>query len=160
MGAARRGRDDPARLMLVTAYYPAHQGGVERVAGELATRLAREALAQIEWHASDCDSPPRDAAGLRCVPARSSNAAEQRLGFPYPLWSGRALWRAARAARHADAVHLHDCLYLPNLIAFVAARLARRPVIVTQHIGFVPYRSPVLRILLSAANRLLGALVL
>jgi glycosyltransferase involved in cell wall biosynthesis len=153
MGAARRGRDGPARLMLVTAYYPAHQGGVERVAGELAARLTREAAAQI-------DSPPRDTTGLRCVPARSSNVAERRLGFPYPLWSGGALWRAARAARHAEAVHLHDCLYLPNLVAFVAARLARRPVIVTQHIGFVPYRSRVLRTLLSTANRLLGALVL
>jgi glycosyltransferase involved in cell wall biosynthesis len=146
--------------MLVTHYYPAHQGGVERVAGELATRLAREEAAQIEWHASDCDAPPPATPGLRYVPARSSNVAERRLGFPYPLWSGGALWRAARAAREADIVHLHDCLYLPNLVAFVAARLARRPVVVTQHVGFVPYRSLVLRTLLSAANRLLGVLVL
>jgi glycosyltransferase involved in cell wall biosynthesis len=146
--------------MLVTHYYPAHQGGVERVAGELAVRLAREGAAQIEWHASDCDAPPPDTPGLRCVPGRSSNVTEQRLGFPYPLWSGGALWRAARAARQADIVHLHDCLYLPNLVAFVAARLARRPVVVTQHVGFVPYRSLVLRSLLSAANRVLGGLVL
>jgi glycosyltransferase involved in cell wall biosynthesis len=160
MGAAAGGNDAPIRVALVTHYYPAHLGGLERVAGELALRLARDNAAQIEWHASDCDSPPRDGTGLRCVPARSCNAAEGRLGFPYPLWSIGALWRMARAARDADVVHLHDCLYLPNLVAFVAARLARRPVVVTQHVGFVPFRNPVLRMMLSAANRLLGSLVL
>jgi glycosyltransferase involved in cell wall biosynthesis len=160
MAMAGRGGHGLPRLMLVTHYYPAHQGGVERVAGELAARLAHLQEAQIEWHASDCDPPPRDTACLRCVPGRSSNVTERRLGFPYPLWSAGALWRAARAARAADIVHLHDCLYLPNLVAFVAARLARRPVVVTQHVGFVPYRSLVLRTLLSAANRMLGAVVL
>ena len=62
--------------------------------------------------------------------------------------------------RDADVVHLHDCLYLPNLAAYVAARLARRPVIVTQHVGMVPYRNPVLRALLFLAYRMLGRIVL
>ena len=150
----------PLRVTLVTHYYPAHRGGVERIAGELAARLARHRAAQIAWHASDCDAPPADAAGLRCVPARSCNAAEGLLGIPYPLWSPAALGRLARAAREADIVHLHDCLYLPNLVAFAAARLARRPVLVTQHVGFVPYRNPLLRAVLSMANRLFGSLVL
>ncbi|HUF81949.1 MAG TPA: glycosyltransferase family 4 protein [Burkholderiales bacterium] len=144
----------------MTHYYPAHQGGVERIAGELALRLAREGNTHIEWHASDCDPPPPDAPGLHCVPARSCNTAERRLGFPYPVWTLSALWKLARAVRAADAVHLHDCLYLPNLVAFAAARLARRPVLVTQHVGFVPYRNPFLRAMLGAANRILGALVL
>lgn len=150
----------PSRVTLVTHYYPAHRGGVERIAGELAARLARHGAARIAWHASDCDAPPADAAGLRCVPARSCNAAEGLLGIPYPLWSPGALRRLARAAREADIVHLHDCLYLPNLVAFAAARLARRPVLVTQHVGFVPYRNPLLRAALSLANRSFGSLVL
>jgi len=59
-------------------------------------------------------------------------------------------------------VHLHDCLYLPVLAAFAAARFGRRrrAVVVTQHIGHVPYRNPLLRALHAAANRLLGAWVL
>jgi len=148
------------RVALVTHYYPAHRGGVERIAGQLAERLSRQGVAEISWHASDCDPAPPASARLTCVPARSWNFAERRLGFPYPLWTPRALLRLARACRDADVVHLHDCLYLPNLIAFAAARRARRPVLVTQHVGYVPYRNPLLRMLHQAANRVLGRWVL
>lgn len=147
------------RIALVTHYFPAHRGGVERVAAELAGRLARGYGAEVEWHASDCDPPPA-IEGVRAVPGASCNLIERRLGFPYPLWSPAALARLARAARAADAVHIHDCLYLPNLVAFVAARLAGRPVIVTQHVGMISYRNPLLRALLAAAYRLFGRIVL
>jgi glycosyltransferase involved in cell wall biosynthesis len=146
--------------MLVSHYYPAHGGGIERTAAELAARLAQRGIARIEWHASDCDPPPPPAPGLQCAPARSCNAIEHHLGFPYPLWTPAALRSLARAARAADVVHLHDCLYLPNFVAYVAARLAGRPVLVTQHVGFIPYRSVVLRAILSAANRMIGSFVL
>jgi glycosyltransferase involved in cell wall biosynthesis len=153
------GVEHPVRVTLVSHYYPAHRGGVERVAGQLAERLAIAGVAHIEWHASDCDSPPRSA-GLRCVPARTWNGLERSAGIPYPVWSPPALAQLGRAAAAADVVHLHDCLYLPNLVAFIAARLAGRPVLVTQHIGFVPYRNPLLRGLVEAANRLVGGYVL
>ncbi len=147
------------RLVLVTHYFPAHRGGVERVAAELAQRLARDHGAQIEWHASACDAPP-ELPGVRAVPAACCNMIERRLGFPYPLWSPSALARLWRTVRAADAVHLHECLYLPNLVAYLAARRAGRPIVVTQHVGMVPYRSGLLRGILSAAYRFLGRRVL
>ncbi|HUG78434.1 MAG TPA: glycosyltransferase family 4 protein [Burkholderiales bacterium] len=147
------------RITLVTHYYPAHRGGIELVAAELAKRLAAAHGAEISWHASDCDPAPA-IPGVACVPAASCNAVERRLGLPYPLWSPRALRQVARAARAADAVHLHDCLYLPNLAAYSAARRAGRPVLVTQHVGMIPYRSAALRGLLSVAYRQLARRVL
>ena len=84
------------------------------------------------------------------------NGVERALGIPFPLWSPGALRRLAAAVRQADVVHIHDCLYLPSLVAYAAARPARRPVLVTQHIGMVPYRSRILRGLMSLAYRLLG----
>jgi glycosyltransferase involved in cell wall biosynthesis len=148
------------RVLLVTHYYPAHRGGVERIAGQLAERLAAEGVAEVDWHASDCDPPPPAAPGLCAAPARSFNFAERRLGFPYPLWSAAALRRLTRAVHAADVVHLHDSLYFPNLVAYAAARKVGRPVLVTQHVGFVPYRNPLLRMAVSAANRALAARVL
>jgi glycosyltransferase involved in cell wall biosynthesis len=147
----------PLRVTLVTHYYPAHRGGVERIAGQLAERLARAGIADLQWFASDCDPAPAAAPALHAIPARSCNIAERRLGFPYPLWSPAALRRLARACRDADVVHLHDCLYLPNLVAFVAAQRARRPLLVTQHVGHIPYRNVLLRVAQRAANRVLGA---
>jgi glycosyltransferase involved in cell wall biosynthesis len=144
----------------VTHYFPAHRGGVERVAGQLAQRLAATEAVQFDWHASDCDEPPDSSASVRAVPARSCNIAERWLGFPYPLWSPHAMRRLARACAEADVVHLHDCLYAPCLVAFRAAKRARRPVLVTQHIGEVPYRNPLLRGAHASANRVLGATVL
>lgn len=147
------------RVALVTHYYPSHRGGVELVAAEIASRLAREGRCEIVWHASDCDPPP-EIFGVRCEPAANWNAIERRFGLPYPIWSPSALLRLARTVRAADVVHLHDCLYFPSLAAYIFARIARRPVLVTQHIGMIPYRNPILRLLLSTANRILGALVL
>ncbi|HEX7052597.1 MAG TPA: glycosyltransferase family 4 protein [Burkholderiales bacterium] len=155
------GRADRAlSVALVTHYFPAHHGGVERVAGEIAARLAASGAATICWHASDVDPPPAETPGLRCIAAASCNAAERLLGFPYPLWSPRALARVARAAREADVVHLHDCVYLANVVAALAARLKGRPVVVTQHVGRIPYRNPLLRAGAAVATRLLGKLVL
>lgn len=149
------------QITLVTHYFPAHRGGVERMAGQLAERLAAQGIARIDWHASDCDSPPAPSPGLTIVAARSCNIMERAVGVPYPIWSPAALLRLARAVRSARVVHLHDCLYLPVIAAFAAARFGRRrAVVVTQHIGHVPYRNPFLRAAHAAANRVLGAWVL
>jgi glycosyltransferase involved in cell wall biosynthesis len=144
------------RLALVTPYFPAHRGGVEIVAHELARRLAAAGHAQITWHASDCDLPPPPAPRLRCVPSRSWNVAERRAGFPYPLWAPGALAALRRSVRDADVVHLHECLYQPSVFAALAAARHGRPLLVTQHIGMVPYRNPALRGLLAFANQTLG----
>ena len=147
------------RLTLVTHYFPAHRGGVELVAAEIARRLAAGHGADVSWHASDCDPPP-SFPGVTCFPARSWNGIERRAGVPYPLWSFGSLRRVARAARSAQVVHVHDCLYLPNLVAYAAARWAGRPVLVTQHVGIVPYRNPLLRAALFFAYRVFARVVL
>lgn len=147
------------RITLVTHYYPAHRGGIELVAAQIARRLAASHGAELSWHASDCDAPPV-IPGVACFPARAWNGIERRAGLPYPLWSVGALRRLTRAVREADAVHIHDCLYLPNLVAYAAARTAGKPVLVTQHIGMVPYRNPLLRLLLFVAYSVFARIVL
>lgn len=148
------------RVALVSAYYPAHRGGVEAVAGELAQRLAASGAVEITWHASDCDPAPPEQPGLRCIPARAWNVIERRGGFPYPLWSPGSLRALSRTVQRVDVVHLHDCVYLPNVLAAVMSAIHGKPTLVTQHVGAVPYRNAVLRALLRAANRILGTFLL
>jgi glycosyltransferase involved in cell wall biosynthesis len=47
-----------------------------------------------------------------------------------------------------------------NVLAFAAARMAGKPVLVTQHVGLVPYRNPALAATMQTANRLLAARLL
>jgi glycosyltransferase involved in cell wall biosynthesis len=162
------------RVLVVTHYYAEHRGGVEAVAAQLVQRLARRGL-EVRWAASDeegatgdfgagegegATGPQPSAPSWRRVPMGTWNVTERRLGFPYPLWGPRSLWRLRREVRDADIVHLHDSLYFGSCAAFLFARRARRPVVVTQHIGLVPYSNPLLRWLHGLANRVLGRLVL
>jgi glycosyltransferase involved in cell wall biosynthesis len=147
------------RLLVVSHYFPEHGSGVEIIARELADRLARRGLA-IEWAASDVSSISASDRNPARIPMRTWNVTERRLGVPYPLWGPRSLGRLWQAVRRADVVHLHDCLYFGNACAAAFARWRGRPVLVTQHIGLVPYRSRLLQGLMSVANQTIGRWVL
>ena len=137
-------------IVLVTHFYPAHGGGVEQVAAQLATRMVA-AGAQVVWCASDTDAPPV-LTGVRCEPMASFNGIERLSGFPYPLWSPGSLLRLSRLVRTADAVHVHDCIYAGSLAAAWLARRHHKRLAVTQHIGLVPLPA-LLRPVLALANR-------
>jgi glycosyltransferase involved in cell wall biosynthesis len=143
------------RVLLVSHYYPAHGGGVEAVAGQIAARLAGSARWNVVWIASDCNTPPR-IDGCECRPAPAWNGIERSAGLPYPLWSPSMLAQLWREVGAADVVHVHDYLYAGNLTALLFARLQGKPVLLTQHIGFVPYDSVFLRACLSTLNWSLG----
>lgn len=146
------------RVLLVTHYYAEHRGGVELVAGELAQRLARRGIS-IDWVASE-GAPASGSAEVRRLPVAAWNVTERRLGFPYPLWSPLTLLKLKQLVRSCDLVHLHDSLYLGNVMACLWARYYRKPIIVTQHIGPIPYSSRLLRGVLALANRTIARLVL
>lgn len=110
--------------------------------------------------ASDCDSAPPSTNRFVSIEARAWNGIERHLGIPYPIWSLGSLFRLWQEVRRTDVVHLHDYLYFSNLFAFAFSHFARKPVIITQHIGMVPYKSRVLRLILSSLNRSVGRFVL
>lgn len=124
-------------------------------------RLARDADCKIAWLASDTDATPGGyPQGVVCVPMAAWNGLERRLGIPWPLWSPRSLHKLWLHIGTADAVHIHDALYFGSFFAWLFARLRGVPVMVTQHVSYVPYRSALLRGLHAFANRTLGRLVL
>ncbi len=146
-------------VAIVTHYYSSHRGGVEIVAGSLAALLAAELDSRIRWFASDSDAPPTNW-GVECTPIKAWNWIERATGLPYPLWSPRGLVGLWRAISRVDVVHLHDYIYFGNLFAFAASRWYRKPIVVTQHIGAIPYRNRALRSVLEIANRTVGRMVL
>jgi glycosyltransferase involved in cell wall biosynthesis len=150
----------PRQIVLLSHYYPAHLGGVENVAGQLAQRIGDDVEFRIIWFASDCDAPPPSTTSLMAEPMNSWNGLERRLGFPWPVWSFGSLIRLRRAIATCDLVHLHDFIYFGSLAAFFFSRWHRKPVLITQHIGDIPYEHGLPRNLLKAINRSIGRLVL
>jgi glycosyltransferase involved in cell wall biosynthesis/putative flippase GtrA len=149
------------RLLQVSAFWPAHGGGIEVVAGQLATRLAREGV-EVAWMAGGRpeEMPVAPPAGLVLDAARTVDFVERRLGLPAPLWNAASLRRLWRRIGDCDVVQVHDYLYMPSLAAIAFARLRRRPVVLTQHIGDIAFDSRLARLVLRTLNRTLGRVVL
>ena len=146
------------KLLMVSNFFDTHRGGLEIVAGRLARELANRGF-EVTWLATRTCEPPADACSQRIRPVSVGawNIAERRFGLPFPLLSPAAARRVFREVGAADVVVVHDSLYPISLVAFLAARWARRPLVIIQHIGAIPYRNPVLRGLMTLANRFVGA---
>jgi len=141
---SRRRRPDAAELRatlkvgLVTHYMPPHQGGIERVAETLFCGYTEAGL-DVRWIASrvPASAPARDGGRVR---VRCWNVLERLLGVPVPFWGVEGWSELARLVKWADALHVHDCLYPSSALAVVLARRAGKPVLLSQHMGFVHYR--------------------
>jgi glycosyltransferase involved in cell wall biosynthesis len=147
----------PPSVLLVTDYYPTHGGGLEIVAGELATRLSSNA--EIRWFAA-APTGGLTHPGLTLRPMRSWNALERRLGLPVPIPSPLALLSVFRAARASDIVWVHDLVYVANLVAALSAIAARKPLVVTVHVGAIPYRSRAVRQIMAVTITVTGRLIM
>jgi len=140
------------RVLLVSHFYSSHGGGIEFVAETLALELSRRGH-QIQWVATDVgEGLPKN---VDVLPAKGTNLVERILGLPYPLWIWWEPQKLVRAIRTSDIIHIHDGVYPGNQICFWIARLFRKKVVVTQHVGLVPTGSAFLNFLNRAANKLL-----
>ena len=105
----------------------------------------------VAWLASDATTPAA-AGGMRAIPVKSWNVTERAFGVPWPLLGPSAVARIWREAKAADTVLLHDALYMTSIVTAAAARAHRKPLLVVQHIGSVPYRNPLLKALMAIGN--------
>ena len=147
------------RLVIVTHFYPSHGGGIEIVTGKLAEEFVRRGV-QVCWFSSNTDDPPTAAGeGVDYVPVGTSNVIERLTQLPYPLWSPLALPRLWRRIGASNIVHIHEHLYFGSIAALVVARLRRRPVVITQHMGTLSLQNPFLTGLYEVCARVLGRML-
>lgn len=146
------------KIGLITHYMPPHSGGIERVAETLLSAYTDRGF-DVRWVASrdPVGAPSREGARIR-VPCW--NGLEDRLGVPVPLWGPTAWSEVKRLAGWADVLHVHDCLYPGSVLAMAFGGPRGTPVVLSQHVGFVQYRSSALRSLEHGAYATLGRWVL
>ena len=139
------------KIAIVSHYFETHRGGVEIVAGGLMRALARLGH-EVVWLACDVTPPPTPVNNAASVVLPATNVLENRAGIPMPIPTPAGAARIFRCVREADAVLVHDALYPTSVLAFLAARLWRKPFIVAAHVGIIPYRSRWVRLTLALAN--------
>jgi glycosyltransferase involved in cell wall biosynthesis len=146
------------KILLVGNYfYPEHIGGIEIVTSNL-VRYYREDGHQVCWMAADV--PPRYRnQTIDDVPIRAWNITEERLGFPQPLPMPDSILKLYRTVRWCEVVHLHDCLYIINILIFLIARLLKKPIVITQHTEVIPYKDKWKNWLQSFALRTIGVVM-
>jgi glycosyltransferase involved in cell wall biosynthesis len=145
------------KILTISNYYPEHTGGIEFVAQNLVLRWRKSHI--VHWMACDVAMHPHIDT-TDDIPIHASNYAEERLGFPYPFPFPDAIHQIYKQVSWCDLVHIHDYLYLANIYAFFASRWYHKPLVVTQHIGFVPYKQAYKNLLQHLAYGTIGKLVL
>lgn len=132
------------RFLFVLEFFPPHVGGVEVLFGELAEELVRRGH-EVEVITSadpgEARNEVRDGVTIQRIAAP---AFARRY-----LFMLMAIPRAIRAARRADLVH--TTTYNAAVPAWIAARLARKPVVITAHEVFARQWQE-----MPGMNRLLG----
>ncbi len=141
-------------LLVSNYYYPEHLGGVEAVSYYLVKHY-REFFHDVRWVAADVPPKLRDA-GMDDVPISSWNITEKRLGFPHPLPHPNVLKKLFDNIEWCDVVHLQDSLYSINILAFLLAKILRKPILITQYAKYIPYKQYYKRFLQIVAYQTIG----
>lgn len=133
-------------VLLVSHYYPPHVGGIENVVHSEAARLG--CAGHRVTVLTTAVGGPAGAGGSapELVRLRTWNGVERGTGVPFPVLAPWAFGAVLRAVRRADVVHCHDILYVTTWFAVLAAALARRPVVLTQHVALVAHPNPAVRL--------------
>jgi len=146
------------RIALVTSYMPPHLGGIETIAQHLYEGYAARGHA-VRWLTSRIPRhlPARDGPITRTP---CFNLAEDWFGIPVPIWGPSAVRDLRALVQWAEAVHVLECLYFSSAFAVAAARFGRRPILLSQNVGFIPYESAAVRAVEHLAYQTLGRAVL
>lgn len=147
------------RVVCVTHYFPSRDGGIETVAFEINKRLAKKGH-QVEWFASQDGSPGCNIEHLHYRPVKAMNFLEKMTGLPLPIWLSKDVLKLWSSIRECNVVHVHDFIYPGSILSIAFARYWRKNVILTQHIGDIPYKNKVLRFSLFIVNKVLAKIAL
>jgi glycosyltransferase involved in cell wall biosynthesis len=138
-----RPHGESLKILLVGHYILPHTGGIEVVLDQLGRTFARQGHS-VTVVASGPVSSEDNQGGVRRVQVAAWNGLERALHVPYPVFSPSIVPTIWREAENADVVHVHGLLYVSSIVGLLAALVRGRPLVVTEHVGFVAYRSPLL----------------
>jgi glycosyltransferase involved in cell wall biosynthesis len=145
------------KALIVAHHYPPHIGGLGIVVWQQAQSMAESGydvtVITSRWgqSSSEVDAHSR----LKVIRVPCSHVIERLSSIVFPLFSPRLLVDLWREVKRADVVHVHDVFYMSSWAAAILAVLARRPMLLTQHVAMVDHPSK----LVMAIQRLVYATI-
>jgi D-inositol-3-phosphate glycosyltransferase len=145
------------RIVIVSANFRPHVGGVERFVETLAGGLAGRGHEITVLCCRTAQAPLHEELdGYEIVRVAASYVLERTLAVPYPLPSPALRTALRRTVGRADVVHVQDAIYATSVAALRAARRRSVPTVLTQHVAMVPQRNRALDAAQRAAIATLG----
>jgi D-inositol-3-phosphate glycosyltransferase len=133
------------RVLLVSANFRPHVGGIERFTETLAGGLAERGHEVAVLCCRFDDAPLREEVDGFTVHRIPSTYAAERLNVPWPVPEPLSLLAGLRErVPAADVVHVQDAIYATSAPVLAFAKRFRVPSVLTQHVAFVPQSSRVL----------------
>lgn len=148
------------RILIASNYAEPHIGGLEAVVRRQCESLAAAGHdVTLICARHDRSVPSEEQRGrIRVVRVPAINTTDRRYGVPFAVISPRTALRVLRLAAEHDVVHVHDLLYPLSHATIVAARLLRRPLYLTQHVGLVVHPVRLVEVVQSLMYRTFGRL--
>ncbi len=146
-------------VLLVSHYSPPHMGGIEFVIGQLWNRLASRGF-HVTILACDTGIPSgvHRQGGKTRIGLPAMNILED-YSIPFPIFNPLPLRQALRETlATVDVVHVHGMLYMSSVLAAWMAHRKGVPVILTEHVGKVPFRQVLLDSIQEVAFHTFGRL--
>jgi D-inositol-3-phosphate glycosyltransferase len=143
------------RVALLSHNYPPHSGGLEVMVQNLARGLARAHQVVVVSSGWDRFRGESVEAGVTVHRIPALHVTE-RFGVPYPVPLGPGLRPALQAIASADVLHAHGALYANSVLAAWTSARARKPLVLTEHVGFVTYRREMINAVQRAAWSAIG----
>lgn len=133
------------RILMATNYQPPHMGGIEYAAGSL-KRCWEESGHTVTWITTDIPrgGAPSSSDNLR-IPAL--NIFETLFQINSPLINPLYMRKIMDAVSEHDVINVHSLAPGLSLAVLRAALGRRRPTVVTQHVGVIPLKVPLMNLL-------------
>lgn len=149
------------KILIVTHYFQPHIGGIEIVALNEASEFIKqghEVTIVTSKLIDDLESYSLNNIKIKRV--KAWNFLEKKFGIPYPIFSPQLFFVLKNEIKNNDLIHVHGAIYLGSVFAAAFSKLYKKPLITTEHVGIVIYKTVLFTKLQKLAFRSIGKFVL